>query len=158
MVWTWGYQLFVWRDCLLRTWRLLLVTDVSTTCLVVSIFRVKWRWWYLCLWSWFGLGSFVMMWYIGCQNVKDVVIGRLFFCCYMYMYFRSAEVWRFHLRSFMSHLWGAGSCWHWFRGSRSEQEPQTMTPNINCNCELFIFTYNIYLSIIIIDKSILNGY
>ena len=40
--------------------RLLLVTDVWTTWAVV-IFRVKWRvivrWWYLCLWSWFGLVS-----------------------------------------------------------------------------------------------------
>ena len=41
------------------------MTYVSTTWVVV-IFRVKWRvfvrWWYLCLWSWFGLVSFVVVW------------------------------------------------------------------------------------------------
>ena len=43
------------------------VGDISSTWAVV-IFRVKWRvivrWWYLCLWSWFGLVSFVMMWLV----------------------------------------------------------------------------------------------
>ena len=46
---------------------MLLVTGVSTTWAVV-IFRVKWRvvvtWRYLCLWSWFGLVSFVAMWLV----------------------------------------------------------------------------------------------
>ena len=44
-----------------------LVTDVSTSWVVV-IFGVKWRvvlrWWYLCLWCWFGLVSFVVMWLV----------------------------------------------------------------------------------------------
>ena len=43
------------------------MSDVSTTRAAV-IFRVKWRvvirWWYLCLWSWFWLVSFALMWLV----------------------------------------------------------------------------------------------
>ena len=62
----WHKSLFVLRDCPGESSleRLLLVTDVSTTWVVV-IFRVKWRvivrWWYLCLWSWSGLVIFTII-------------------------------------------------------------------------------------------------
>ena len=48
---------FPWMPCLKYRFNQLLV-----------IFRAKWRvgvrWWYLYLWSWFGLVSFVVMWLV----------------------------------------------------------------------------------------------
>ena len=60
--------------------------QLSTTWAVVIV-RVKWRvivrWWYLCLWSWFWLVSFVVMWLV----VKTYKLLWLVGCCCCY--FRS---------------------------------------------------------------------
>ena len=87
-------------------------TDVWTTWAVV-IFRVKRRvvvkWWYLCIWSWFGFVSFIVM-----------LIGRLLFCCYFDPSIFGWGICRFRLRSCISRSYGTSSCWHQFRGSCSE--------------------------------------
>ena len=66
------------------------MTEISIT---VVIFRVKWRvfisgWWYLCLWLWFWLVSFVVRWLV----IKALKLQWLVSCCLIYCYFWSQSI------------------------------------------------------------------
>ena len=54
------------------------------------IFRVEWRvvarWWYLCLWSWFGLVSFVVMWLVVKTWKLQWLVGFLFCFCFAFVF------------------------------------------------------------------------